>query len=92
MLLNRNCDLKICDFGLGRAMADPSSSNNANIMTYYVETRWYRAPELLVSFKNYTPAVDMWSVGCILAELLLRKPFLRGDSSKYLLYKSKKIS
>ena len=50
-------------------------------MTYYVETRWYRAPELLVSFKNYTPAVDMWSVGCILAELLLRKPFLRGDSS-----------
>ncbi|CAD8168107.1 unnamed protein product [Paramecium pentaurelia] len=82
LLLNRNCDLKICDFGLGRAMADPSSSNNANIMTYYVETRWYRAPELLVSFKNYTPAVDMWSVGCILAELLLRKPFLRGDSTK----------
>ncbi|CAD8071893.1 unnamed protein product [Paramecium sonneborni] len=82
LLLNRNCDLKICDFGLGRAMADPTSSNNANIMTYYVETRWYRAPELLVSFKNYTPAVDMWSVGCILAELLLRKPFLRGDSTK----------
>ncbi|CAD8159530.1 unnamed protein product (macronuclear) [Paramecium tetraurelia] len=82
LLLNRNCDLKICDFGLGRAMADPSSSNNANIMTYYVETRWYRAPELLVSFKNYTPAVDIWSVGCILAELLLRKPFLRGDSTK----------
>ena len=52
-------------------------------MTYYVETRWYRAPELLVSFKNYTPAVDMWSVGCILAELLLRKPFLRGDSSNF---------
>jgi len=54
-------------------------------MTYYVETRWYRAPELLVSFKNYTPAVDMWSVGCILAELLLRKPFLQGDSSIYLI-------
>jgi serine/threonine protein kinase len=61
-------------------------------MTYYVETRWYRAPELLVSFKNYTPAVDMWSVGCILAELLLRKPFLRGDSSIYLLIISKTIS
>ncbi|KAM3136216.1 hypothetical protein pb186bvf_011675 [Paramecium bursaria] len=82
LLLNRNCDLKICDFGLGRAMMDPTSQNNANLMTYYVETRWYRAPELLVSFKNYTPAVDMWSVGCILAELLLRKPFLRGDSTK----------
>ena len=66
-------------------MMDPTSSNNANLMTYYVETRWYRAPELLVSFKNYTPAVDMWSVGCILAELLLRKPFLRGDSSLYLI-------
>jgi serine/threonine protein kinase len=76
-------------------MMDPTSSNNANLMTYYVETRWYRAPELLVSFKNYTTAVDMWSVGCILAELLLRKPFLRGDSSiRYIIkiknYKAKR--
>lgn len=81
MLLNSNCDVKICDFGLGRAMIDPNSQNNLNMMTYYVETRWYRAPELLVSFKNYTPAVDIWSVGCILAEMILRRPFLRGESS-----------
>lgn len=63
-------------------MVDPNGPNTMNqMMTFYVETRWYRAPELLVSFKNYTPAVDIWSVGCIMAEMLLRRPFLRGDSS-----------
>ena len=51
-------------------------------MTFYVETRWYRAPELLFSYKNYTTAIDMWSVGCIMAELFLRKAFLKGDSTK----------
>ena len=51
-------------------------------MTFYVETRWYRAPELLVSSKSYTTAIDVWSVGLIMAELILRKPFLRGDSTK----------
>lgn len=49
-------------------------------MTEYVATRWYRAPELLLSWTKYTPAVDMWSVGCIFAELLNRKPLLPGES------------
>lgn len=47
-------------------------------MTEYVVTRWYRAPELLLSCEHYTAAIDMWSVGCILAELLGRKPLLPG--------------
>ena len=47
-------------------------------MTEYVVTRWYRAPELLLSCDHYTAAIDVWSVGCILAELLLRKPIFPG--------------
>lgn len=47
-------------------------------MTEYVVTRWYRAPELLLSCDHYAAAIDVWSVGCILAELLLRKPFFAG--------------
>ncbi len=51
-------------------------------MTDYVATRWYRAPELLLSWKEYSTAVDVWSVGCIFAELLKRKPFLPGVDTK----------
>ena len=45
-----------------------------------VVTLWYRAPELLFGAQHYGPAVDMWSVGCIFAELLLRRPFLQGNN------------
>uniref|UniRef100_A0A7S3R9T4 Mitogen-activated protein kinase n=1 Tax=Dunaliella tertiolecta TaxID=3047 RepID=A0A7S3R9T4_DUNTE len=67
LLLNASCDLKICDFGLAR------TSTERNFMTEYVVTRWYRAPELLLSCEHYTAAIDIWSVGCILAELLGRR-------------------
>lgn len=73
LLLNGNCDLKICDFGLARA-----GSDNNELMTEYVVTRWYRAPELLLSCSDYGPAIDLWSVGCIFAELLGRKPIFPG--------------
>lgn len=72
LLLNASCDLKICDFGLAR------TSTERNFMTEYVVTRWYRAPELLLSCDHYTAAIDMWSVGCILAELLGRRPLFPG--------------
>lgn len=49
-------------------------------MTEYVSTRWYRPPELLLTWKQYTPAIDMWAVGLILAELFLRRPLLPGES------------
>lgn len=75
ILINGNCDLKICDFGLAR-VADPAG--DANNLTAYVATRWYRAPEIIILSKNYGPAVDVWSVGCILAEILGRRPLFPG--------------
>lgn len=47
-------------------------------MTEYVATRWYRAPEIMLTFKQYTKAIDVWSVGCILAEMLSGKPLFPG--------------
>ncbi|KAG1339148.1 mitogen-activated protein kinase 5 [Cocos nucifera] len=72
LLLNANCDLKICDFGLAR----PTSENEN--MTEYVVTRWYRAPELLLNSTDYTASIDIWSVGCIFMELMNRKPLFPG--------------
>ncbi|KAL8160218.1 hypothetical protein V2J09_001755 [Rumex salicifolius] len=72
LLINANCDLKICDFGLSR----PTCENEH--MTEYVVTRWYRAPELLLNSSDYTSAIDVWSVGCIFMELMNRKPLLPG--------------
>ncbi|KAJ3293550.1 Mitogen-activated protein kinase [Borealophlyctis nickersoniae] len=74
LLVNADCELKICDFGLARGLSD----TNAGFMTEYVATRWYRAPEIMLSFKSYTKAIDMWSVGCIFAELLGGKPLFKG--------------
>ncbi|GLU02452.1 hypothetical protein SLE2022_197020 [Rubroshorea leprosula] len=72
LLLNANCDLKICDFGLAR----PTAENE--FMTEYVVTRWYRAPELLLNSSDYTAAIDVWSVGCVFMELINRKPLFPG--------------
>ncbi|CAG8468960.1 1489_t:CDS:2 [Paraglomus brasilianum] len=68
LLLNANCDLKVCDLGLARN-ANPSDEQSG-FMTEYVATRWYRAPEIMLTFNVYTKAVDIWSVGCIMAEIL----------------------
>ena len=75
LLVNSDCDLKICDFGLARSNLNTKMTSNS-ALTDYVTTRWYRAPEIILTVKNYTAAVDMWSVGCILAEMILRKPLL----------------
>ncbi|PWN36797.1 putative MAP kinase Kpp2 [Meira miltonrushii] len=77
LLLNANCDLKICDFGLARSAVQPES-DGPGFMTEYVATRWYRAPEIMLTFKEYTKAIDVWSVGCILAEMLSGKPLFPG--------------
>ena len=80
LLVNsEDCKLKICDFGLSRPMIQESSGRE---MTDYVVTRYYRAPELLLEQTNYTTAVDVWSLGCILAEILTRKPLMQASSSK----------
>eukprot|EP00249_Psilotum_nudum_P023172 c28770_g2_i2 orf=565-1950(-) len=79
VLANADCKLKICDFGLARvALSDDPSTI---FWTDYVATRWYRAPELCGSFfSKYTPAIDIWSIGCIFAEMLTGKPLFPGKS------------
>lgn len=74
LLVNSNCDLAICDFGLARGV----NAEYEDTLTEYVVTRWYRAPELLTDSRYYGSAVDIWSVGCILAETLTRKPLFQG--------------
>ncbi|KAK0538834.1 mitogen activated protein kinase [Tilletia horrida] len=79
LLLNANCDLKVCDFGLARSIltAEPNGTETG-FMTEYVATRWYRAPEIMLTFKQYTKAIDIWAVGCILAEMLTGRPLFPG--------------
>ncbi|KAL7670839.1 hypothetical protein ACOME3_005758 [Neoechinorhynchus agilis] len=76
LLLNKNCDLKICDFGLAR-IADPTR-DHCGILTEYVATRWYRAPEIMLQSKGYDRHIDLWSVGCIMAEMITNKPLFPG--------------
>ncbi|KAH9982451.1 kinase-like domain-containing protein [Lactifluus volemus] len=69
LLVNANCDLKVCDFGLARSVKLSGS---------YGGKIWYRAPEIMLSFKMYTKAIDIWAVGCILAEMLTGRPLFPG--------------
>ncbi|CAN6577824.1 unnamed protein product [Malus baccata var. baccata] len=79
ILANADCKLKICDFGLARVSFNDAPS--AIFWTDYVATRWYRAPELCGSFfSKYTPAIDIWSIGCIFAEILTGKPLFPGKN------------
>ncbi|KAA8492958.1 Mitogen-activated protein kinase 3 [Porphyridium purpureum] len=87
VLVNRDCDLKLCDFGLARYV-DPASKagNGASaqsppFLTEYVVSRWYRAPEVLLSCPDYDAKIDVWGAGCIMAELLSRKPLFQGTST-----------
>lgn len=75
LLVNHDCDLKICDFGLARGT---HGEEDDQMYTEYVVTRHYRAPEVMVNAKNYDEQIDVWSTGCIFAELLNRKPLFPG--------------
>ncbi|KAJ2800063.1 mitogen activated protein kinase, partial [Coemansia guatemalensis] len=77
VLLNSKCDLKVCNFGLARGSND-DNDNNESFLTGCVATGWYRAPEIMLSFKEYTKAIDIWSVGCIMAEMLSKMPLFPG--------------
>ncbi|XP_074569928.1 mitogen-activated protein kinase 9-like [Curcuma longa] len=79
ILANADCKLKVCDFGLARVAFNDAPS--AIFWTDYVATRWYRAPELCGSFfSKYTPAIDIWSIGCIFAEMLTGRPLFPGKN------------
>ncbi|KAJ3812699.1 CMGC/MAPK protein kinase [Lentinula aff. lateritia] len=75
LLVNADCELKICDFGLSRGF-DAEPDENASHLTEYVATRWYRAPEIMLAFSSIL--FDVWSIGCIFAELLMGKPLFKG--------------
>jgi len=74
--------LKVADFGLARALHEiEGMAEPAGTLTDYVATRWYRAPEILLGSTSYTRAVDVWALGCIIAEMFIGKPLLAGSST-----------
>lgn len=75
LLVSKEGELKICDFGLSRQYGSPLKP-----YTPVVVTLWYRAPELLLGTKQYSTAIDMWSVGCIMAELVGKEPLFKGKN------------
>ncbi|ELP93442.1 mitogen-activated protein kinase, putative [Entamoeba invadens IP1] len=75
LLLNSDCLLKVADFGLARSL------DKESLQTDYVETRWYRAPEILLGSQRYSFGIDLWSVGCILGEIVNCKPLFPGTST-----------
>jgi len=84
ILLDSQCNCKLADFGLARSLSVKEieqATEGDGCLTDYVATRWYRAPEILLASKRYTMGVDMWSLGCILAEMLLGKPLFPGTST-----------
>ncbi|GBG72475.1 hypothetical protein CBR_g12050 [Chara braunii] len=82
LLLNSECQVKVADFGLARSVSQLKNETGPSpVLTDYVATRWYRAPEILLGSTKYTYGVDMWSSGCILGELLGGKPLFPGTST-----------
>ncbi|KAG0416812.1 Cyclin-dependent kinase 1, partial [Dictyocoela roeselum] len=86
ILVDKSGALKICDFGLCRAIGVPLRTYTKDIVTL-----WYRPPELLLGCRHYSRQVDVWSLGCIIAELVLYRPMFPGDSEIDQLYKIFKI-
>ena len=78
LLLSAQCHLKICDFGLVRLLE--ASYGGDPVMTEGVATRWYRAPEVLLGSQTYDTKADIWSLGCILAEMYLKRPLFNCQS------------
>jgi mitogen-activated protein kinase 1/3 len=80
LLVNAQCDLKVCDFGLARIVEGESRTQPDGLatLTEYVVTRWYRAPEIMLCCDEYGPAIDVWAVGCVFGEMLLRKALFAG--------------
>lgn len=75
LLINKEGIIKVADFGLGRSFGIPVRN-----YTHEIVTLWYRAPEVLLGSQRYSCPVDIWSIGCIFAEMATRKPLFQGDS------------
>uniref|UniRef100_A0A1A9ZKZ6 Protein kinase domain-containing protein n=1 Tax=Glossina pallidipes TaxID=7398 RepID=A0A1A9ZKZ6_GLOPL len=86
LLIDKNGIIKVADFGLGRSFGIP-----VRIYTHEIVTLWYRAPEVLLGSPRYSCPVDIWSIGCIFAEMTTRKPLFQGDSEIDQLFKMFRI-
>ncbi|KAG0312271.1 Cyclin-dependent kinase 3 [Linnemannia gamsii] len=86
LLIDEHRNLKLADFGLARAFGIPLRT-----YTHEVITLWYRAPEILMGSRHYSTAVDMWSIGCIFAEMITKRPLFPGDSEIDEMFKIFKI-
>jgi p38 MAP kinase len=75
ILVNEDCLVQVCDLGLAR--------NSESQMTGYVTTRYYRAPEIMLTWQRYDDAVDVWSIGCIFAEMITAKVLFPGKDRKF---------
>ena len=75
ILINKDGIIKVADFGLGRSFGIPVRN-----YTHEIVTLWYRTPEVLIGSQRYSCPVDIWSIGCIFAEMATRKPLFQGDS------------
>lgn len=80
LLLNSECLMKLADFGLARSVLSVAKDESP-VLTDYVATRWYRAPEILLGSTTYTKGVDIWSIGCIMGELFGGKTMFPGTST-----------
>jgi mitogen-activated protein kinase 15 len=69
----------MCDFGLVRSVEDEQEEEP--FLTEYIATRWYRAPEILLGSKRYSKAVDVWSFGCLIGEIIKGRPLFPGNST-----------
>ncbi|KAF8946383.1 negative regulator of the PHO system, partial [Haplosporangium bisporale] len=86
LLINRKGELKLGDFGLARAFGIP-----VNTFSNEVVTLWYRAPDVLLGSKTYSTSIDIWSAGCIMAEMYLGKPLFAGSNNQDELMKIFKV-
>eukprot|EP01116_Phalansterium_solitarium_P014324 TRINITY_DN31912_c0_g1_i1.p1 TRINITY_DN31912_c0_g1~~TRINITY_DN31912_c0_g1_i1.p1 ORF type:complete len:295 (+),score=43.81 TRINITY_DN31912_c0_g1_i1:95-979(+) len=77
LLINRQNELKICDFGLARAFSIPTRNYSHEVVTL-----WYRAPDVLLGSSKYTTSIDIWSSGCIFAEMVTARPLFPGKSAQ----------
>ena len=75
VLINEDCTVKLCDFGMSRGIKEENA-----LLTEYVVTRYYRAPEVMLSSHHYTKKIDVWSIGCAFAELLSKKFMFPGEN------------
>jgi serine/threonine protein kinase len=84
VLIDDQCQITICDFGLARCMINQPTTSKRRLSTH-ISSRWYRSPEIILTQESYDSKIDIWAMGCIMAELLLKieKQYQTKSKSDY---------